>query len=138
MKFITFLLAALFVLSSDLSSAQINGSFESSIITANTLVASSFINDNEGWMADDKALLWHTSNAGQTWSSVLTDKYFLKLQFLDPINGYGITADALYKTTESGNTWSALSLPGNIGTALYFLDKQYRLCQRARSNLQNH
>lgn len=41
---------------------------------------------------------------------------------MDAQNGYGLTSDAAYKTTDEGNTWSVLSLPGSIGTALYFLN----------------
>jgi photosystem II stability/assembly factor-like uncharacterized protein len=104
------------------SHAQNNGTFENSVITGNTLVASSFINDNEGWLADNGGILWHTSNAGQSWSSVFIEKYFTRLQFTDALNGFGITADAAYKTMDGGNTWSILSLPGSISNSLYFLD----------------
>ncbi len=53
MKTISSLFAILIFIGTSISHAQINGDFESSNITANTLVASSFINDNEGWTIDN-------------------------------------------------------------------------------------
>jgi photosystem II stability/assembly factor-like uncharacterized protein len=106
----------------NISSAQTSADFETDSITTETLVASSFINSNEGWIADDAGTLWHTTNAGQSWSPVSTEKVFLKLDFTDAHHGYGITIDAVYKTADGGNTWSALNLPGNVGSAICFLD----------------
>jgi photosystem II stability/assembly factor-like uncharacterized protein len=96
-------------------------SFVTNKITANTLITSSFINDNEGWLSDNSGLLWHTTDAGQTWSSISTEK-FLKLNFTDALHGFALTTETAFKTTDGGNTWSTLSIPGNIGKALYFLD----------------
>lgn len=104
--------------------AQIDAQFESSNITVNTLVASSFINDNEGWIADDAGTLFHTSDAGLSWNSISSDINFLNLVFINAQFGYGITEDAAYKTKDGGTTWSTLSLPAKIGTSIYFLDNQ--------------
>ncbi|MCY7409216.1 MAG: hypothetical protein LH473_03010, partial [Chitinophagales bacterium] len=101
------------------SEAQI---FESSTITDNTFVASSFINDNEGWLADNNGMLFHTSNSGQTWDSISITKNFLKFDFVDAVYGFALASEGAYKTTDGGNTWSSLSLPGYIGESLYFLD----------------
>lgn len=104
------------------SSAQTTADFETDSITTHTLLASSFINDHEGWIADDAGNLWHTTNAGQSWSPISAEKIFLKLDFTDEHFGYGITTDAAYKTVDGGNTWTALNLPGNVGSAICFLD----------------
>lgn len=101
------------------STAQI---FESATVSNHTFVASSFINDNEGWLADDSAMLWHTKDTGQTWNSISVEKNFLTLDFADALNGYAVAADGLHKTTDGGYTWSLLSLPGYTGNSIYFLD----------------
>ncbi len=44
------------------------------------------------------------------------------MEFTDALTGYGITSDAAYKSTNGGNTWSALSLPDTVGGAIYFHD----------------
>ncbi|MBS1658850.1 MAG: hypothetical protein JST18_12250 [Bacteroidetes bacterium] len=106
----------------NISSAQTSADFETDSITTHTLLASSFINDDEGWIADDAGNLWHTDNAGQSWSPIATQKIFIKLDFTDVQRGYGITTDAAYKTVDGGNTWSALNLPGNVGSAICFFD----------------
>ncbi|MCY7409986.1 MAG: hypothetical protein LH473_06920 [Chitinophagales bacterium] len=101
--------------------------FESSQLTSNTFVASCFINDNEGWLADNKAMLWHTINAGETWDSISIEKYFLKLDFTDALNGFALATNAAYKTSDGGHTWITLTLPGTIGNALYFLNNDIGL-----------
>ncbi|MCY7408756.1 MAG: hypothetical protein LH473_00655 [Chitinophagales bacterium] len=99
--------------------------FESSAVTDNTFVTSSFINDNEGWLADNNAMLFHTKNAGLTWDSISVSKNFVKLDFADALIGYGISSDGgAYKTTDGSYTWTYLYLPGNISKVLYFLDSK--------------
>lgn len=104
------------------SRAQSSQDFESSQITTNTIVASSFINDAEGWAVDNAGVLQHTTDSAKTWSSVATEKYFLKLNFTDVFNGYGITASAMYKSTDGGNSWIELAVPAINGKALYFIN----------------
>ena len=121
MKAITFLLATLLIVS-QCAHAQIT--FQNSSITASTLMASSFISDNEGWLADNNDKLWHTANAGLTWDSTSIENTFLKLDFIDALNGFALSSSAAYKTTDGGHTWSQPSLPGGIGKGLYFFDIQ--------------
>ena len=102
--------------------AQIGSEFETDHLTTATFLAGSFISDNEGWLADDAGKLWHTTNGGETWSSTFAEKNFLKLDFADALNGFGITSNAAWKTTDGGSTWSALLLPGIAANTLYFLD----------------
>lgn len=119
MKSIAFFLGGL-ALSFNVS-AQV---FQNSAITNGTLVASAFINDNEGWLADDNGKLWHTTNGGQTWDSTSIEKKFLKLDFTDTQNGYALSVNAAFKTNDGGHTWSQLILPGYIGNAIWFEDSE--------------
>lgn len=102
--------------------SQVPEDFETEIITNNTIVASSFINNEEGWLADEAGVVWHTSNGGGSWSTIATEKHFLKMDFVDASVGYGITADKAFKTTNGGSAWFGLAMPGIVGSALYFLD----------------
>lgn len=102
--------------------AQIGLEFETDSLTPSTFVASSFISDSEGWLADNTGKLWHTSNGSATWNSALVEKNFLRLDFVDALNGYGLTAEGAYKTIDGGSTWSPLVLPGSAANSLYFLD----------------
>lgn len=102
-----------------ISQAQI---LENTSITNGTFVASSFINDNEGWLADSNGKLWHTNNGGQKWDSISIAKKFLKLDFTDALDGFALSSEVAYKTTDGGITWSALMLPGNIGKAICFVN----------------
>lgn len=122
MRIISLLILLILVAGATNSIAQLSADFETTNITTNTLVASSFISDDEGWMADDGGNLWHTSNAGNSWSSITTEKYFLKLDFTDALHGFALTVDAAFKTIDGGNNWTALYMPGNVGSTLYFFD----------------
>jgi photosystem II stability/assembly factor-like uncharacterized protein len=97
--------------------------FESIHLTSRTLIASSFINDSEGWLADNNGTLWHTSNAAQSWDSIAVSKNFLQLQFISTLNGFGLTAETAYKTTSGGQEWSEIYLPEQAkAKAIWFLD----------------
>ncbi len=104
------------------SKAQTDWQVLNQTTTMSTFVASSFINDNEGWLADDKAILCHTKDGGQTWDTTSTNNYFLKLDFINAFNGFAIAGDAFQKTTDGGHTWQSLNMPGSIGDAIYFWD----------------
>lgn len=96
--------------------------FENSAITSSAFVTSSFISDDEGWLADNNEKLWHTTNGGQKWDSISIAKNFVKLDFTDALHGFALGSNAAYKTTDGGYSWSSLLLPGYIGKALYFLN----------------
>jgi photosystem II stability/assembly factor-like uncharacterized protein len=105
-----------------ISHAQIDAEFESSNISAHTLVTSSFINDNDGWAVDDQGMLRRTTNAGLLWDSVSSGIKFLEIDFTDAETGFGVSKDGAYKTSNGGSTWTQLSLPESIGQALYFVN----------------
>src|SRR5206468_651162 len=91
--------------------------------TEHTFLASSFINDNEGWLADSWSTLWHTSNGCATVDSISTGIHFKKLDFTTSLIGYGLDLTNAYKTIDGGATWSTLTLPSTIQQAIYFLNK---------------
>jgi photosystem II stability/assembly factor-like uncharacterized protein len=90
-------------------------------------------------------VVWHTSNAGQTWQSSqllaindLSQSYATDLFFTDPHNGWllthvgaGMSHDyiALFHTTDGGLTWSRLIDPTNDG--------QIQVCQKNGLFFQN-
>jgi photosystem II stability/assembly factor-like uncharacterized protein len=104
-------------------SAQSTWSILSPTRTINNYVASSFINDDEGWLIDDQAILWHTSDGLITLDTLSTGYYFSKLAFVDALTGFALQDSNAYKTIDGGITWSVLTLPGNTNGAIYFLNK---------------
>jgi len=105
------------------SRAQIFPDFETDSITTSTLVASSYISSSEGWMADEAGVVWHTTDAAESWSPVCDGIYLREMDFKSALVGYGISSAAAYKTINGGISWSQLLLPGAVGSALYFLDE---------------
>lgn len=102
--------------------AQTNPDFETDSISEFTIVACYYISDNEGWLADDEGNLLKTTNGGDSWNSNAVAIEFKELQFIDALNGFGITSSAAYKTVNGGTSWTLLSLPGEMGRALYFIN----------------
>lgn len=98
--------------------AQIGAEFRTDSLSSNTFIALSFISDSEGWVADNAGGLWHTTTGGETWSYTFTEKNFLQLDFADALQGFGLTAQGVFKSSDGGNTWSALTLPGQALDAL--------------------
>jgi photosystem II stability/assembly factor-like uncharacterized protein len=88
----------------------------------NTFVASSFINDHEGWLADNKGILWHTTDAGLSLDTVCAGKAFLKLRFTDQQNGFAIAEGDVYKSADGGILWESLQLDSTSVT-LWFVNK---------------
>ena len=88
--------------------------------TENTFIASSFINDNEGWLADDQGILWQTTDAGVSLEPIFSGKKFLKLYFISALNGFALAEEDAYKTNNGGESWQPLQL-GNC-SALWFVN----------------
>jgi photosystem II stability/assembly factor-like uncharacterized protein len=84
------------------ASAQIGSEFQTENLTTATFTTASFISEGEGWMADDAGRLWHTTNAGETWSSTVINKNFLKLDFTDALQGFGLTDEGAWKRLMEG------------------------------------
>ncbi|MCY7409952.1 MAG: hypothetical protein LH473_06745 [Chitinophagales bacterium] len=90
--------------------------------TENTFIASSFINDSEGWLADANAILWHTKDGGISLDTVYSGKTFYRLDFADGLNGFALSEQEAFKTSDGGSSWESVSLY-NVSPALYFLNK---------------
>ncbi|MEO8211442.1 MAG: YCF48-related protein, partial [bacterium] len=104
----------------------------STISSSGTLLSSIyFVNENNGFAVGDNNAAVRTTNAGASWTSMSVATPFTSLNnifFTDESNGYISSATGIYRTTNSGNTWSLLATPaggyagvqfrGNIGYAI--------------------
>jgi photosystem II stability/assembly factor-like uncharacterized protein len=83
-------------------------------------LAVDFISLDEGWLTS-KTGLYHTLDAGLTWSVVATTgipagEFFLKVDFVDSLHGWVLTTPddmtwdplKLYRTTDGGVSWELL------------------------------
>jgi photosystem II stability/assembly factor-like uncharacterized protein len=102
--------------------AQTNPDFETDTISEFTIVACSYISDNEGWLADDEGNILHTTNGGDSWNLWPVDLRFTELNFINQLTGFAITTTAAYKTGDGGISWSALALPAETIESVNFLD----------------
>lgn len=120
-NFLSILILSLMI--STICYAQTDPVFESSNITVNTLIASSFINDSEGWAVDQTGTIWRTSDGCQSWTNYSAGgKKFTKLDFTTTEVGFALTKDSLFKTSNGSSTWKPFALPGENSNTLYFLN----------------
>ena len=72
----------------------------------------SFISAQEGWATTDwyGDPLWHTTDAGLTWTEVLASSPVRRVEFLDSMRGWGIGQDDVYRTNDGGLTWEPQGL----------------------------
>jgi len=96
-----------------------------------------FPNKKTGYMALEETgaccsgLIVKTKDGGQSWSTVWGTQYngqvFGKVFFADDSTAFAISSDQLYKSTDSGQTWTLLNIPNQYPTALadlYFTSKE--------------
>lgn len=113
----------IFLTISAISYAQTDPVFESSNITVNTLIASSFISDSEGWAVDQTGTIWRTNDGCQSWRNYPAGgQKFTKLDFVSAEVGFALTKDSLYKTSNGSSTWKSIALPGEISNTICFLN----------------
>jgi photosystem II stability/assembly factor-like uncharacterized protein len=73
----------------------------------------SFINENEGWVAENWNV-YHTADGGNSWdqqtdtSGILT---LLSIDFLDNLHGWVVGSIGLIKTTDGGQNWNQETIP---------------------------
>ena len=85
-------------------------------IVSPNLVSVSFINNSEGWALSQNGYVIHTSDGGQTWeiAGTINDRFdswwvgipFFK--FLNSTSGFALGQESLWKTDDSGHTWSSI------------------------------
>jgi photosystem II stability/assembly factor-like uncharacterized protein len=80
----------------------------------------------EGWLANGKTL-WRTADGGKNWSlaspgevSRDTLDSIKQVNFINSHTGW-ILANRIYKTEDSGDTWTRLSDPGPVLHSIHFL-----------------
>jgi photosystem II stability/assembly factor-like uncharacterized protein len=69
------------------------------------------VSNNKGWILNGN--LYQTVNGGQNWNQVYPNSIysFNDIAFLDSLNGWIIGGGQILKTTNSGQTWQAYTLP---------------------------
>ena len=95
-----------------------------------------FADSLNGWLAGvidySNVPLCRTTDGGREWRYVFFDQdiHFLKVNILSPAVGYAFTdRGELYKTADSGKTWSKLDLPFNSwASAISFFDNKTGWC----------
>ena len=87
-------------------------------------VAVGVIRDNQGRDAQAVALL--TSDGGKIWNQVTLDESPLSLFFLDDARGWMVTVQGIWKTEDSGLSWTRLSRHAqNSIERVWFLDSMH-------------
>jgi len=113
---------------------------------ANLLIDAYFIDNLRGWIVGGKGgtsydsltpVVMFTSDGGQTWEDKLQDsgihfptgEWGWKIQFLSPRIGFvsleNLTAAAILKTTDGGQSWKRIPIGGNVRLqAVGFVNEQ--------------
>ncbi len=104
----------------------------STISSSGTILSSIFfVNETTGYSVGDNNAAVKTTNAGVNWTTMSVASPFINLSdvfFTDTDNGYISCATGIYRTTNGGSSWFALSTPpggyakvqfrGNFGYAI--------------------
>jgi photosystem II stability/assembly factor-like uncharacterized protein len=78
--------------------------------TAHDLNSVFFINENSGWMCSTNDTLYHTTNSAVSWTAQM--KLYSqgqKIFFIDSNTGWILAQPKLYRTTDSGQSWSIIN-----------------------------
>lgn len=94
-----------------------------------------FINENEGWYINGYGAIYHTQDAGSTWTKQFEKKgtFFRCVAFIDSLRGFVGTVGTdyfpnvtdtipLYQTQDGGKTWSAVNYSGPYVKGLCAID----------------
>lgn len=82
-----------------------------------------FVNENTGFAVGDNNAAVKTTNAGVNWNPMSVVSPFVNLSevfFTDENNGYISCATGIYKTTNAGSAWFALSTPAGGYNSVQF------------------
>jgi len=100
------------------------GAVEFSTISINAFF---FINKNIGFISAsyiNNKTFYRTTNGGTNWTYNNVAQIFTQIYFTDSLTGFGITGNAILKTTDGGITWTNQTLPSPINTlsSVYFIN----------------
>jgi hypothetical protein len=73
----------------------------------------SFINENEGWVAENRNV-FHTADGGETWDKQTDTSgiiYLASVDFMDNLHGWVVGTIGVIKTTDGGQNWVPEYLP---------------------------
>jgi photosystem II stability/assembly factor-like uncharacterized protein len=80
-----------------------------------------FINALQGWLVNDDAELWKTTDGGVLWNFASKIEYgekdlndTLQIKFIDELNGLIVGLQSLLSTEDGGITWSRHRFPGLV------------------------
>lgn len=79
-------------------------------IAFNTLF---FLDENQGFIAGDDGVIFHTDDAGENWTeqTTPTSENLKSIYFIDELTGFAIGEDISFlKTTDGGTTWTEIAL----------------------------
>jgi photosystem II stability/assembly factor-like uncharacterized protein len=72
--------------------------------------AACFIDENNGWMVGESAIIFHTTNGGATWErqrTGLTNNLYMNIDFIDSQHGWACGMDGIViATSDGGQTWA--------------------------------
>ncbi|MDN6280382.1 MAG: YCF48-related protein [Psychroflexus sp.] len=72
-----------------------------------------FLNENEGFIAGDNGVIFHTDDAGQTWTEQTTPitENLKSIHFINDLTGFAVGEDISFlKTIDGGTTWTEIIL----------------------------
>ncbi len=81
-----------------------------------------FVNGSEGWIVGIVSFVFHTQDAGYSWSlqNYGGSKFITRLKMLDAQTGWAAGGDAIYfRTTDGGQSWSWYLVSFSVVTDLY-------------------
>lgn len=85
-----------------------------------------FVSDHDGWLANGKNL-WRTTDGGKNWELAFSGEgswgildSIDSVEFINSQTGW-MLARRIYKTVDSGNTWTRLSDPDVVLHSIHFL-----------------
>ena len=97
--------------------------------TASSIYTSAMLDENSGWVINNRPRPWKTTNGGQTWDSTsLSDNYsaglFYDIKMFDMNTGYCCgSMNRIYKTTNGGATpWQNVSFSSTTVITNYTLE----------------